>query len=181
MKDIKINKATFWGLAFLIVSCALVVMIVMRVTRSIAYQTNVNQHVENAGKAATVEIAIEELEAALSAADEYGMTTGRAVILEESNAIDFYYKNLEGFLERLKSFDAETNPDIYQVEFNALQERMKKNMAPYGISFKSKVALTIYKILWLLEVIIIIGLSRCGNEDEYYTIRLSNFVEEVNS
>lgn len=184
MKEIKINKAAFWGSAFFIITSILSVMLVLRVIWTNTYRINVTQHIENAGKAATVEVAIEELETALSGAKKYGMTTGRGVIFDQKNAIDFYYKNMNGFLESLKNFEAEVNPDIYQVELNALQERMGENIAPYGISYRSKVVFTIYKVLWILEIITVIGgciIYEKGQEEQYYTIRLPQMIEEVDS
>lgn len=155
MKKVKILKAHVWAAIFFTTTVFVVGFLVLRVSRAIGYERNVDAHIQNAGKASTTAIAIEELETALDNADNYGCRHGKASILDEENAVDLYYANLEGFLSELKSFDENTNREVYQVELNALQERLNEVQGthPYGISMGGQAVFNLYCIFWILEII----------------------------
>ena len=175
MKKVKILKAHVWAAIFFTTTVFVVGFLVLRVSRAIGYERNVDAHIQNAGKASTTAIAIEELEKALDNADNYGCRHGKASILDEENAVDLYYANLEGFLSELKSFDENTNREVYQVELNALQERLNEveGTHPYGISMGGQVVFNLYGIFWILEIITALVFYKEYDDPYHETIEIT--------
>lgn len=175
MKKVSIYKETVAKACWLTITIFMAILLVFRVSRAIAYNQNVNVHVQNAGKASTTAIAIEELETALDNADKYGCRHGKASALDEENAVDLYYSNLEGFLSELKSFDENTNREVYQVELNALQERLNEveGTHPYGISMGGQVVFNLYGIFWILEIITALVFYKEYDDPYHETIEIT--------
>lgn len=180
MKTVKIHIKDFWAIVLAIICVITAVFAVIRFTKAINYRNNVTVHVWNAGKAATAEIAQEELEIAITQMETLGYTSGKALgFLEEENSIGFYYGNLIGFSEELKKFNENTNPEVYNVELCKLQERMNLNEAPYFISLGSSVAAKLYLLLYVLLSVTLLVYWAVDAEysyrEEYYEIKVPTF------
>lgn len=138
MKKIRIRINKFWNTLWVIFSIFAVVAVGVRLVFAANFHKECTSHFTNALHATTAEIAFQELSVAIYTMEDYGYTDGPILGIFEENAVGFCYSNLLNFKEELENFDS-TNKytEVYNLELNALQERLGCNEPPYLISLGS--------------------------------------------
>lgn len=179
MKKIEVNIINFWKWVFIAVSIVAVFAVGVRFYKAASFRNDCTVHIFRAEDAPNAKIASKELSIAIAAMEEYGFTEGRVTgIIEEKNSIGYCYQTLIDFRNELEAFDIDIESDVYNVELNALQSRLKENEPPYLISLGSMYLVWIYAFILLVWVIILIVFAYVYNEHYYsdtMTLKLPTF------
>lgn len=156
MKKIEVNIINFWKWVFIAISIVAVFAFGVRLYKATSFRNDCTVHIFRAEDAPNAEVAAKELSIAITAMEEYGFTKGKVIgIIEEDNSIGYCYQTLIDFRNELEAFDVDIESDVYNVELNALQSRLKENEPPYLISLGSMYLVWIYAFILLVWVIIL--------------------------
>lgn len=179
MKKIEVNIINFWKWVFIAISIVAVFAVGVRLYKATSFRNDCTVHISRAEKAPNAEVASEELSIAITAMEEYGFTKGKVTgIIEEDNSIGYYYQTLIDFRNELEAFDVDIESDVYNVELNALQSRLKENETPYLISLGSMYLVWIYALIiltWIISLIIFIYVHDTYNYSDTMTLPLPTF------
>lgn len=156
MKKIEVNIIKFWKWVFIAISIVAVFAVGVRFYRATNFRNDCTVHIWRAEDAPNAEVASEELSIAITAMEEYGFTKGKVTgIIEEENSIGYCYQTLIKFKNEFESFDVDIESDVYNVELNALQSRLKENRPPHFISLGSMYLVWVYLFILLVWFIIL--------------------------
>ena len=88
-----------------------IVIITIIAIKSISFDVNCGDYLKRAANANTVELAIENLEAALAYIEENNLTSGNTGVIYKSPADDikFWYSNIKSSYEELKSISSDAS------------------------------------------------------------------------
>lgn len=180
MKKIEVGIINFWKWVFIAISIVAVLAISFRFYKAISFRNDCTVHIFRAEDAPNAEVAAKELSIAITAMEEYGFTEGKVSgIVEEDNSIGYCYQTLIDFRNELEAFDVDIESDVYNVELNALQSRLKENEPPHFISLGSMYIVWVYLFVLLVWAIILCVFIYV--HDNYYnsdTIKIPTFMKK---
>ena len=124
MKKIEIEVYKLFVVLGIVLSLFAVPLTAMAIYYGVDYSKNCSDHIYNAARSSTPEIAAEELTKAIDYMEAHGITSGTSIWGASENNVGWYYANIKAARDNLENFHETNSDEVYYLELSKATEKI---------------------------------------------------------
>ena len=174
MKKIKVEVYKLLAILAIIVGLFAIPLTGMAIHYAVEYDRDCNNHLWNASRSTTPELAASELSKAISYMEAHNMKSGTSTFAADEDNVGWYYTSLVEARNGLEKFHETSTNENYYLELSKATEKLEilADNTPFYISLYSRGLVSEYLLFGAIAVLLGIIALFMSVEDDPATIEI---------